>query len=164
MDAAPAFRFGALRASTPTGMPPYERKPQTRWGTPWDIVASMRLAIILGALVLSVGIGFAGQKQSSVVAEQKKLAALEKAYTQAKTAYAKNPKDGAAKKKLVACATSYADTVLVSPALKPTEKYPKALSLYREILRLDPKNKNAASNRDLIESIYKSMGRPIPKG
>jgi tetratricopeptide (TPR) repeat protein len=124
----------------------------------------MRLAIILGALVLSVSIAFAGQKQGSLTAEQKKLAALEKAYVQAKTAYAKNPKDGAAKKKLVACATTYADTVLVSPALKPTDKYPKALSLYREILRLDPKNKNAASNRDLIESIYKSMGRPIPKG
>lgn len=124
----------------------------------------MRLAIVIGALALAFGAAFATQKQDSLSAEQKKLASLAKAYTQAKSNYAKNLKDGAAKKKLVACATSYADAVLVSPALKPTEKYPKALSLYREILRLDPKNKNAASNRDLIESIYKSMGRPIPKG
>jgi tetratricopeptide (TPR) repeat protein len=53
---------------------------------------------------------------------------------------------------------------MTSPALTPKEKYPKALALFREALKVDPKNKVALENKNMIEQIYKSMGRPIPKG
>ncbi|MGC4047343.1 MAG: hypothetical protein QM758_26380 [Armatimonas sp.] len=41
-------------------------------------------------------------------------------------------------------------------------KYRAALEDYRKALSLDPENAEAKSNKEMIESIYKSMGRPIP--
>jgi tetratricopeptide (TPR) repeat protein len=52
--------------------------------------------------------------------------------------------------------------VMTDGKLTPMEKYPKALDLYRQALELDPANKEAKENKDLIESIYKSMGKAIP--
>jgi hypothetical protein len=57
----------------------------------------------------------------------------------------------------------YGNVALTSSALTPKEKYPLSLQMYREVLRLDPKNKEAKSNKELIEGIYKQMGRPVPK-
>jgi len=92
--------------------------------------------------------------------EKAMLAQLEKKYTTAKADYAKKP---ATKPAYIKATLAYADAVLVSPALGPREKYPKSLRLYREVRSVDPSNKSAKSNIDLIEGIYKSMGRPIPK-
>ncbi len=41
-------------------------------------------------------------------------------------------------------------------------KYRAALDDYRKALSLDPANSEAKANKGMIESIYKSMGRPIP--
>ncbi len=41
-------------------------------------------------------------------------------------------------------------------------KYRAALDDYRKALSLDPENAEAKTNKEMIESIYKSMGRPIP--
>ena len=42
-------------------------------------------------------------------------------------------------------------------------KYRAALEDFRKALAADPTNKNAKASKDTIESIYKEMGRPIPK-
>ena len=41
-------------------------------------------------------------------------------------------------------------------------KYRAALDDYRQALKADPTNAEAKHNKDLIEGIYKQMGRPIP--
>ncbi len=82
-------------------------------------------------------------------------AAMERATEKAKVAKLKKAAADAIMKE--------ADVVLVTPALGPKEKYPKALRLYREVVRLDPKNAGAKEAIKTIESIYKQMGRPIPK-
>jgi hypothetical protein len=41
-------------------------------------------------------------------------------------------------------------------------KYRAALDDYRKALSLDPENAEAKDNKAMIESIYKSMGRPVP--
>ncbi len=41
-------------------------------------------------------------------------------------------------------------------------KYRAALDDYRKALALDPENSEAKGNKAMIESIYKSMGRPVP--
>ncbi len=45
-----------------------------------------------------------------------------------------------------------------------TERMPRALAHFRRVLDLDPRNSQARANKDQIEEIYKSMGRPIPRG
>jgi Spy/CpxP family protein refolding chaperone len=41
-------------------------------------------------------------------------------------------------------------------------KYREALADYRKALAADPANAEAKQNKEMIESIYRSMGRPIP--
>ena len=47
-------------------------------------------------------------------------------------------------------------------ALNPHQKYAGALKLYRISLKTDPSDSEAKKWVDEIESIYKSMHRPIP--
>lgn len=47
-------------------------------------------------------------------------------------------------------------------AASPHVKYRAALADYRRALQLDPTNKLAATNKALIESIYRGMGMPVP--
>ncbi len=108
----------------------------------------------------------AAQNTTDPAAAKKLRAALsqaEKSYKDTKAKYTKNPKDATAKKKYVDATVHFGTTTMNSPLLSPREKYPKSLRLYREALKVDPKNKEAANNIKLIESIYKQMGRPIPK-
>lgn len=53
-------------------------------------------------------------------------------------------------------------TVMTDASKTPKEKYPAALELYRKALALDPDNEEAKSSKAMIESIYKSMGKPVP--
>ncbi|HYE16763.1 MAG TPA: tetratricopeptide repeat protein [Pyrinomonadaceae bacterium] len=41
--------------------------------------------------------------------------------------------------------------------------YKYALADFRQVLRFDPSNKEAEEKIDMIESIYKGMGRPVPE-
>jgi len=92
------------------------------------------------------------------------LAALEKASTAARAELAKAPKDPELIKKTSDTIYKEAEAVLVAPELAPKDKYPKALRLYREVVKMDPQNQGAKDSIQTIEDIYKSMGRPVPTG
>ena len=56
-----------------------------------------------------------------------------------------------------------AEKIMLDPALAPRDKYPKALGMFRNALKIDPDNALAKNSITLIEDIYKSMGRPVPE-
>jgi len=90
------------------------------------------------------------------------LAALEKDMEAAKGAFDKASGDAAAKKAYVDATVKLATETMLDPDLLPKDKYPKALKLYREALKVDPANEEAKVNSQQIIDIYKSMGRPVP--
>lgn len=55
-----------------------------------------------------------------------------------------------------------AEAVMLDPKLPAAEKYPKALAMFDEALKIDPTNTLAVKSKALIEGIYKSMGKPVP--
>lgn len=116
-----------------------------------------------GALVLLLSASAFAQKPFDEKKELAELARLEKLQTTAKAAYLKTPKDAKKKKTYVELTLTYANNLQASMALGSKQKYPKALRLYREVLKVEPSNKDAKFNKDRIEAIYKSMGMPIPK-
>ena len=91
------------------------------------------------------------------------VAAYGKAYDAAKKSLAAKPKDKRLQKAFVVATDRYATATMNAPSLPPRMKYPTALRLYREALKVDPANHEAKNNADMIVSIYKSMGRPVPK-
>ena len=93
---------------------------------------------------------------SPIPALRKKVAATQAALT-------KSPKSVAAKKAHSASLTALARGIMKDPAMPPVKKYPEALKLVRQAVKLDPTNKNAAGDVKLIEGVYKKMGKPIPK-
>jgi hypothetical protein len=88
---------------------------------------------------------------------------LEKAYTSAKGALAKHPKSSTAKHTFAVAADMYATAAMTTSSMTPHQRYPLALKLYREVLKVEPSNHEAANNSEMIISVYKSMHRPIPK-
>jgi hypothetical protein len=52
---------------------------------------------------------------------------------------------------------------MYSATLPPNKKYKLALQYFREALKADPTNKLAKEQSQMIESIYKSMGKEVPK-
>lgn len=123
-----------------------------------------RAFLLLSAF--SLMLAAASAPAQSNVNEKKELAELKKLeqlQQKAKAEYTKAPKDAGKKKKYLDLTLTLANNTQASMALGSKEKYPKALRLYREVLKVDPKNKEAKENKDMIEMIYKSMGRPIPK-
>lgn len=90
------------------------------------------------------------------------VSGLESAYVSAKAAYAGSANDET-KSALVEATVAWATEVMTDPKLPPNQKYPRSLKLYREAMALDPKNQVAAENSAMIESIYKSLGKPIPE-
>ena len=91
------------------------------------------------------------------------LATLEKNSIAAREALAKNPKDKALLKLAADTIYQEAEAAMYADELSPKEKYPRALKLYEEVVKLDPENKMAKESIDTIVSIYKSMGREVPK-
>ena len=88
------------------------------------------------------------------------LSTAKAAYTQALAAYKSDP---GSKQDLVEKTVAYATVVMMSPVVDRTVKYKQSLGLYRDALKLDPENKEALENSAMIESIYTSMGKEIPK-
>lgn len=131
----------------------------------YSLMLNVRPSILLvAALTLSTSFALGQtQKAPSMAEEKKKLANAKVAYSKAKVAFDKKPKDAKLKKSYIEAAMKYGNIALTSPALTPKEKYPLSLRMYREVLRLDPKNSEAKQNKELIEGIYKQMGRPVPK-
>lgn len=93
------------------------------------------------------------------VAELKRLMAEEE---KAKTAFEKNPKDEALKKKFVDSSVGLGLLYTNAVSVDRKEKYKLALQHLNQALKLDPENQDAKSMRDTIVNIYKSMGRPVP--
>ncbi|MBS1716226.1 MAG: hypothetical protein JSS72_00665 [Armatimonadetes bacterium] len=130
------------------------------------------LALALGVASLAAAQGpYANTKDYSAAkgeaanpAQAKKDLAAATAEKQAAwKKYQKNPKAPGAAKTYAAAVTKLATTTMLSPVLDRKVKYRDALRLYREALKYDPTNKDAMGNKNMIESIYRSMGRPIPK-
>lgn len=101
------------------------------------------------------------QPKVEVPADQA-LSKLDAEYTKAKTAFERDGSDDA-KKAYIDATVKFATATMTSPELDAKVKYKAALKLYREALKLDPKNEEATNNSKMIEDIYKSMGRPVPE-
>lgn len=93
----------------------------------------------------------------------KDLKTFHQEYDLAKLAYSKHPNSKVAKDTYVQATVRLAEGMMDSDSLLPKQKYPGALKLFREALTADPANQQAQQSKDLIESIYKQMRRPIPQ-
>lgn len=71
-------------------------------------------------------------------------------------------KYGGSKKELAFLYTKRGDERMMDPQASPHVKYPAALDDFRKAVALDPTNREAVNNKNLIEAIYRSMGRSIP--
>lgn len=76
--------------------------------------------------------------------------------------YEAKPGDAKLKAELVKAKLDYGNELMFKSPLPPRVKYRAALKMYREVLALDPSNKEAEDNKGQIEAIYKSMNRPVP--
>jgi hypothetical protein len=112
-------------------------------------------AICAAAIVCSYG--------QTPLADKTQLAAFEKEYLHAKALMKSHPNDPGARSFFVRAGDRFATATMTSNVLAPRVKYPKALRLYREVLKVDPHNREAMANAKLIEDVYRSMHRPIPK-
>lgn len=80
-----------------------------------------------------------------------------------KAAYDRNPTDTAARAAYADATFQNAQFYMYNSPLPPGQKYPKALALYREAVKLDPSNDAAREAITTIEDIYRSLGRPVPQ-
>lgn len=125
-------------------------------------MAMRHVRFLLIALLSCIAV-LASAQQPDLSAEKAKLAKLDSAYTLAKKQYTAKKSVAKLRASYLTATLSYANGVMYSPALSSKDKYPRALRLYREVLVLDPKHKEAKESKETIEAIYKSMNRPIPK-
>lgn len=102
---------------------------------------------------------FAGGSPNAKDPEVDKLAAA--AAKLEKQSKAK-PKDEKLKLKVADAYYQAGHTMMTSPKLASKVKYRGALMHFRTALKYNPKHEKAASEKKMIEDIYKSMGRPIP--
>lgn len=117
--------------------------------------------VVASALLCSLAVAQA--PANTPEREKRELARLERVYQTAKKEW-QAAKSNATKRKAYIDATVRLGTASMNAiTLEPRVKYPRALRLYREVLAIDPKNKEAKDNKKMIEDIYRSMGRPIPK-
>lgn len=105
-----------------------------------------------------------GQKTAPKETEAKALARLEVAYKSAKAKAKAKPKVATLRKAHARAATALGTAVMNSQAARSrSQKYVEALKLFREALAIDPSDAEAKQNKELIESIYLSMGKKIPQ-
>ena len=127
----------------------------------------MKKPVLLLFLLLSISI-FAQspmmQQDKPSAADVAKLTKLERAYKAAKAALALTPKSEKAKKDFAAIGAAYGHESMMTPVLGPKVKYAQALRIYREVLKVDPKQPVARDESALIIRIYKSLGRTPPQG
>ena len=120
---------------------------------------TVRTLLIVSTLTCSL---FAAD--SVVEQAHKKLAdkKYDEAITQLDIAYKGKPTP-ALKKALAEANMAKADAFMNDNSAPPRVRYTTALRSYREVLKYDKDNKKAQENIATIETIYKSMGRPIPQ-
>jgi hypothetical protein len=78
------------------------------------------------------------------------------------TAYKETPNDDT-KSATVKKSMDAAMYLMYDAQLPPRDKYKPALKYFRIVLKLDPGNEEAKVNKEKIEEIYESMGKPIPE-
>jgi hypothetical protein len=92
------------------------------------------------------------------------LGPLKQSYEAAEAAYKKNSKDAAVKKSYVEATYAYGHAIEYSDKVdQPSVKYRASLLLYRKALAADPAHADSIREKQQIESIYQSMGMPVPK-
>ncbi|MBI5282735.1 MAG: hypothetical protein HY858_13705 [Candidatus Solibacter usitatus] len=74
-----------------------------------------------------------------------------------------NVRDAGVNRALAEAHLKYGDSFMFNESLPPRQKYGPALKQYREVLSYDAKNKDAQDKIQLIEGIYKQMGKPVPQ-
>ena len=121
----------------------------------------MKLPVLMLAPVMALGLLAADQ---AVLEADKKMkeGKYDEAISTLMAAEKAKPKSPEIKKALVDTHLAYADSFM-SGQLPPRQKYPNALREYRKVLEYDKANAKAQKNINDIETIYKSMGRPIPQ-
>lgn len=91
------------------------------------------------------------------------LAHMQKIRDGVKAKLDKSPHNPALRHKFVVMNDQFANATMTCDALTSHQKYAGALRIYRQSLKVDPKDPEAAKWVNEIERIYKSMHRPIPK-
>jgi hypothetical protein len=94
--------------------------------------------------------------------ELAKLAKLDKAQAAAKAAYLKNKTNAKLRQAYIDTSMAAGKAYRITPAVGSRVKYPKSLRYFREVRKVDPKNKDAIMYIEEMESIYRSIGKPIP--
>lgn len=123
------------------------------------------------ALTLAVGMCLAPAAASFAAKAAKaaaKPAAAARKYDEAalkalEAKLAKKPADARLKSETAEASFQVGHAMMVNPDLPPRVKYPGALKHFRRALELNPKHQKAAGEKKMIEDIYKSMGREVPK-
>ncbi len=118
-------------------------------------IALLFLAGIMGALI---GCSPSEQKTESTAATNAPSKTDDSAPENAESIPAVSEADAAKAQELA----KEAETVMLDPKLPAGEKYPKALAMFNEALKVDPQNSLASKSKALIEGIYQSMGKPVP--
>ncbi len=88
---------------------------------------------------------------------------FEEAITVLEGAHKAAPKNDEVRLALAEAHVAFGNSYMYNDQLPPFRKYPSALKEFRKALTYDKDNKKATTNIATIESIYKSMGRPIPQ-
>ncbi len=118
----------------------------------WLKVALLLLPLTVGAFQNPAEVHAAQQ-------ETRELQDLRAKRATAVVALAKHPKDAATKNKYVFATVQLGMHTMYATTLSPRQKYPDALRLFNEALKVDPTNKDARTQKDLIEAVYKRMGK-----
>jgi tetratricopeptide (TPR) repeat protein len=110
-------------------------------------------------------IGKDNQQQTDAQTESGKDEGVAKYKKEAEDADARYEKDKseANRKAVIEKNLSAGNYMMFEANVPPKEKYRPALKYYRKVLAIDPKNEEAAVNKDKIEEIYTQMGLPIPQ-
>ncbi len=120
------------------------------------------LRMLLALVVASLAMAAWGQDPAKDHLRQ--IIVLQKMQAKAKASFTAHPKSAKALSAYTQSTNALAYATMTADGLIPSVKYPKALALYRETLKADPKNETARKNADMIISIYKSMHKPVPGG
>lgn len=121
----------------------------------------------IGILLTCLLASYLGAQQLSPQEQKKEMAALTQlraAQTSADKAFHARPRDAKVRQNYVYATVKLGMRTMYSAALTPHEKYTKAYVLFKEALKVDPTNRDAKENKELIESVYRSMGRKPPGG
>jgi hypothetical protein len=119
-----------------------------------------RLAIILAA---TLSVCALSQMNAQTKKDMASLAKLSSQRDAAKVAMAKHKGNAGYMHTFVQLNDQLANRTMTADWLSPHDKYSKALRLYRVSQSTDPGDQESKKWIDQIESIYRSMHRPIPK-